>query len=291
MTTSSKPLSLSAFAGIVAFNVFPIIGVWYLGWKSFDLIFLYWFENVIIGVFTVLRFLVRPYQHPLDILRVLLFVPFFTFHYGMFCTVHGIFVMMLFGKGYVQNMGHDLMDVYAQAFYLLHNISLMVGALSLLALQAFYWIYDIVKSGFGDTDLKQLMVAPYRRIVILHLSIIGSGFALAFLNEPLSGLILLVVLKTTMDVYFWRHDKEKAAMKKQPFNGLTEEDIKKIEERFREPMMQVNGQEVRFDSYADMKASANYRTMISIMRMLGKASDVKRLEAYMNMKIREEQAG
>jgi Family of unknown function (DUF6498) len=44
----------SAWA-LVAANVLPLVGVLLWGWSAFDIVALYWVENVIIGVITSLK--------------------------------------------------------------------------------------------------------------------------------------------------------------------------------------------------------------------------------------------
>ena len=48
-----------SIAVLIALNALPLYGVVAWGWQSFDLIFLYWLENLIIGAFTLLRMLVE----------------------------------------------------------------------------------------------------------------------------------------------------------------------------------------------------------------------------------------
>ena len=69
------PLSLITLVG---FNLIPISGVFAWGWQSFDLIFLYWMENIVIGVFTLGRMVIRPYGHPVELAFPLFFAPFFA---------------------------------------------------------------------------------------------------------------------------------------------------------------------------------------------------------------------
>lgn len=208
---NERNLNIKALLGIVVFNFLPIFGVLFWGWKSFDLIFLYWLENVIIGIAVLLRFAIKPYKQALELLVLCFVVPFFIVHYGMFCTVHGVFVMSLFADSQYQS--NDLFNIYAQLPAILQANHLLYAALSLVGLQIFYWISDTYKYGWNNFGLGQLMVAPYRRIVILHIAIIGSAFALGSMNEPLVGLILLVLMKTAMDMYFWRMDDRKQIQK------------------------------------------------------------------------------
>ena len=53
----------------------------------------YWAENVVIGCYTVLRMLESGRGAAGEKIGKSLF---FCFHYGMFCLVHGVFVMTLF---------------------------------------------------------------------------------------------------------------------------------------------------------------------------------------------------
>ena len=89
-----KPLFISL---LILLNAVPIYGVFHWDWKSFDLIFLYWLENLIIGMIMILRILARRYSHPVELAMPFFIAPFFSFHFGMFCYVHGTFVVSLFG--------------------------------------------------------------------------------------------------------------------------------------------------------------------------------------------------
>jgi len=51
----------------------------------------------------------------------------------------------------------------------------------------------------GET-IAALMTAPYRRIVVMHLTIIFGGGLVMLLGTPLAALVLLVVLKTVVDL-------------------------------------------------------------------------------------------
>jgi len=59
---------------------------------------LFWFENVVIGGFNVLRMLISGVRMGgAGIVGALFMSAFFTVHYGLFTAVHGVFVVMLFG--------------------------------------------------------------------------------------------------------------------------------------------------------------------------------------------------
>ena len=91
---TEKPVSAWV---LLAANLVPLAGVLFWGWSVFALIALFWMENVIIGVFFVLRMLCADPRDPALWAGKLFMVPFFCFHYGMFTAIHGVFVFSMFG--------------------------------------------------------------------------------------------------------------------------------------------------------------------------------------------------
>ena len=55
------------------------------------------------------------------------------------------------------------------------------------------------------------MTQPYGRVVVLHMAILGGGWAMMALKSPLVGLVLLVVLKTAIDIKAHRAERRKLA--------------------------------------------------------------------------------
>jgi hypothetical protein len=151
---------------------------------------------------------------------------------------------------------------------------LLWAAICLLLLQLFDWIRDSRQHGFGFDNVKTLMVAPYRRIVILHITILASGFALAALEEPVLGLLILVILKTGFDLYHWNKDEQR--------------DPGDMHAQFAEPEIEVNGKKVRFENFQALKDSSHFRMLSGIMRMIGRSSEYRLIEQFIDMKIAEE---
>jgi len=272
---------------LIALNLVPLIGVLAWGWKSFDLIFLYWMENVIIGVFTVLRMLIRPYGHALELAFPLFLVPFFCVHYGMFCMGHGVFVVSLFGQN-----GMDDFGLLAAVLSVLSSPYMLAAVAALTLIQTADWVRDVRLRGLGADGVRDLMVAPYRRIFVLHLTIIAGGFALAALEEPVAGLIILVAVKTASDVWHWKRGNETGSESElAPEVLLTPERLKAMAEKYPEPTVTVNGQERRFASFAEMKRSKEFRMAQSIMRLVGAGRELKIMNAYLDRRIQEELHG
>ena len=268
---------------LLLLNAVPIYGVAQWGWKSFDLIFLYWLENLIIGAFMILRILARRYNHPVELAFPLFLAPFFAFHFGMFCYVHGMFVIGLFGKGLTGELAG--MDIPEIILPLIQSRHLFWPVMALFTLQLFDWLRDINERGFGSDGVKDITTAPYRRIMVLHITILGSGFALTTLNEPLIGLLLLIAFKTGMDIYHWNKDEKAVIINKSPV--ITKNIKNKIDTFLDDPKIIVNGKEIHYNSYEELKASKHYNFMTAIMRMLGGSNNVKEMEKYIEQQAKQ----
>lgn len=186
----------SVIALIIA-NVVPVFGVVFLDWEVFPLMLLFWFENVIIGLFNVLRMAMA--QSGLLHWSVKLFlIPFFFVHYGMFTFVHGIFVFALFGGGEHRISGAPSVRLFVEAIREYH---LGWAVLGLAVSHGVSFVSNYIRRGeYCRAEPNRLMVQPYARIFILHITILAGGFIMALLKAPVAGLIVLILLKTVVDL-------------------------------------------------------------------------------------------
>ncbi len=179
-------------------NLAPLFCVVVLDWEVFPLVFLFWSENLIVGVFNALKMLVVVPVQRTGQWAKLFMIPFFCVHYGMFTFVHGIFVVVLFGG----RMGADLGFPGPRMLWeRMGEHQVFWPILFLLVSHGVSFVTNFLGNGeYRRTDLAQLMAQPYGRIVVLHLAILGGGFLLLALRSPALGLLLLVVLKTALDL-------------------------------------------------------------------------------------------
>lgn len=177
-------------------------------WSVFELIFIFWFENVIIGVMTASKMVMNRPGDPALWLGKLFAVPFFAFHYGMFTFVHGIFVMVLFGKEKFGNLNPEHLEVGVYRFITsCEGMAWMVLMLLLSNLLLMYREY-IGNGRYNTATIKEVMMEPYKRVVVLYLTVLFGGFLVMALDEPFFGLLLLVVLKIVFDIYNARKERE-----------------------------------------------------------------------------------
>jgi hypothetical protein len=195
-----KPVSVWV---LVAANIVTLAGVLFWGWDVFPLLLLFWMENVVIGALNVLKML---FADPTDAALwagKLFMVPFFCVHYGIFTSVHGAFVLSIFGgKKYAG--GQDVIDI-ALAAARDYDLWLPIAVLAGSHLFSFFWNY-FYRGEFRRVRLAQLMIKPYGRVVVLHVTILLGGFGAMALGSPLWALVLLIALKIGLD---WKaHVKE-----------------------------------------------------------------------------------
>jgi len=283
---ASMNLSRNTFLGLlIFFNAIPIYGVLIWQWNSFDIIFLYWFENIIIGLFTVIRFIVRPFSHPVELIFPLFMAPFFTFHYGAFCYGHGTFLINMFGKDALGEMAKlGIPDVILPV---IETRQLFWPIAALFAFQLLDWVRDTMERGLGSDNIKVLMIAPYRRIIVLHITIIASGFALAAIDQPTIGLLLLIAFKTGFDIYHW--DKDEKAVEERIHPVIDEKTKNKLDEFIDNPKITINGKEIQYNSFEELKASRHYGLLQATFRMIGGNNKLKEIENYIENRIKEKQ--
>jgi hypothetical protein len=199
-------VSPSALA-LVAANLVPLAGVVLFGWTVFATLLLFWVENVIVGAFNVLRMLVAQPQIGAMWAAKLFMIPFFTFHYGMFATVHGVFVLTLFGGGFT-GRGFPTPATFAHAVQV---AGVAPAAWGLALSHAVSFAFNYIGTGqYKSALVPALMFRPYGRVMVLHVVILGGGFLVAMFGSPLIPLALLVVLKIGLDLF--GHLREHVAM-------------------------------------------------------------------------------
>jgi hypothetical protein len=145
---------------------------------------------------------------------------FFLFHYGMFWFVHGIFVftlpLFLGGGGTFDGCGMPdpqvTLDACAGPFgeLLWSNVAIAGTALFLSHGASFLFNY-IGNAEYLTASPTRQMGSVYGRVVVLHLTIIFGAFAVAFLGSPVAALLILVGLKTALDLGLHRREHRAAA--------------------------------------------------------------------------------
>ena len=223
----NTPLVLQIAANLLSLGV----ALW-LGWSPALILLLFWAENIVVALWQLPRILLAGdgkkgvlaglVQHalgneeriPAEVARAVveemaghlprvsnLFVAaFFLVHYGLFTYGHGLFVFQLFLH---QEMTLDnVLAFFSQKGVMLALVGLMIS-------HGAGFFSDLASGRLATANPARVMGEPYHRIVVLHLVVLGSAFALTFLEAPVVGIVMLALVKTFMDVYLYRKQQKK----------------------------------------------------------------------------------
>lgn len=190
-------------ATLVLANAVPLAGVVALGWDLHSLLVVYWLESAVVGAFTVPKMIhagggTEADEESVRLLRlglVLGRIAFFCVHYGIFWVVHGVFVLRF--PAMFPDLAWASPGVVA------------AGTVGLVVSHAVSYRRNFVGGReYARTSPKRLMSAPYRRVVVLHLTVILGAFAIAAVDAPVGALAVMVVVKTALDLRaHWREHR------------------------------------------------------------------------------------
>lgn len=209
------PSAPAAVGALVAVNALPLVGAVAFGWSLHAILVVYWLESGVVGALNVPRILLatsadgsgmtmtvngRPVDvsgpDPADVVEgPRLYAEnapvagFFAIHYGIFWIVHGVFVLVglpAFAGGALGGV-----DVGAVA----------LGGLTMAVSHGGSFVANYVgRREYQHVSAGEQMTEPYRRVFVLHLTILLGAFLVATFGTPLVLVALLVVLKTGIDL-------------------------------------------------------------------------------------------
>jgi len=183
---------------LIAANLIPLYGVMHWGWDLFVLMTAYWIETGIIGFFTAIRMvLVARWAGAL-------LLPFFCIHFGGFMAGHAVFLWALF-SGPWQKQIASVGGLFDRLFFGT-GLWIAFAALFISHGASFYLnVLRPMRSSRDDPRNKplpagDLMMAPYGRIVVMHVTILAGAFLLEVFKTPLAAFVLLIALKIVTDI-------------------------------------------------------------------------------------------
>ena len=181
---------------LIAMNLIPLVGVLAFGWSVGALMLLYWAETVVIGAVNLPKLLTAGMGQTEEGLGrgcgTVVLSAFFTAHYGLFNFAH--------------------FSVLEEVFTI---PAFDTGLIIALAGLAASHLFSLVVNWFGRGEYKRAtpnvqMVRPYGRVFVLHMVILVGGFLSARFSAPIIPLILLVALKTVVDLFSHTRSHEDA---------------------------------------------------------------------------------
>jgi len=188
---SKGPLTRPAALVLIIANFVPLWGVIFRGWDVANILHLYWAENLAFGLITILKILTN--RHPTKVLPEKIFLTvFFSIHYGMFCYGHAMFVF-----GGLIDGGH--IDAASEARAYLHSHWFVVLGFFASHLVSYFYHY-LGKDEAAQMEPIKVMLLPYGRIVVLHVTIVFGGMVVMAMGSSTALVGMLVIAKTAGDL-------------------------------------------------------------------------------------------
>lgn len=202
-----EALSRPETVWVVLWNLIPVTGVLFFGWSAFSLLIFYWIENVVIGVFNALKLAILSGAHgKKGVLAGAFLVPFFCVHYGLFCYVHGVFLlaMLLFGGMAPPEIagGYEPSDVVPTVWAVVQaDEELMLSVVALIVAQALAFAFLWILPGkWRDTHPMVQMFEPYGRIIVMHLTIFIATGLVMLMGEFAFAVLALALMKCGLEL-------------------------------------------------------------------------------------------
>lgn len=191
---------------LIAANLLPVYGVWFLGWSATEVFIVYALETLIVGIMTLLKMLVITLARGKDMwynkgsskpVSGLFFMLFFTAHYGLFAAVQ---TTIFSQSANITPSGSGLMHFFFHWYdYINRDIGIMLGGF-VVSYFATSFVPFVVSGEFRTISMMRVMFQPYGRIFIQQFTVIlGSMFLVFGWNK---GFILIfATARIFFDVY------------------------------------------------------------------------------------------
>ena len=189
---------------LILANLYPLVGVLFFGWDLASILFIYWAENVVIGFYNILKMVYAKKPNTGGITVTINgkvtkdfskkgFILFFIMHYGLFTVVHGAFLFTTIAKG------------------LSINSAVLTGTLFLIVSHGISFFTNYITGKEYETKSPEdLFLAPYKRVIVMHLTVIfGSALIVNSNGTAIGPLLTLTVVKTIIDLisHTFEHNK------------------------------------------------------------------------------------
>jgi len=174
---------------VIITNLIPIYGVLFSKWNIFSILFLYWAESAIIGFFNFL--MVRKIKmlipvgkdSPFKSVRYLS-ISMFIGPYSLFMLVHGLLILLIFRPFYI-----SFLETFVAFLFLVLN-------------HAFSYAVDFLwNQGYRKVAFDKQLFFPFRRLLVMHITVFFGGLLVKFIGIPLIALVFLVVLKIFVELF------------------------------------------------------------------------------------------
>lgn len=172
---------------LIAANLLPVIGVWFLQWSPVEVFMVYALETIIIGFFTLLKMGISTFFKKTDVwynngssqrISGLFFMLFFLVHYGMFVAIQTGLFLNVSGIGKELNLSFLSFFLHWPSFFKGDLLYMLIGFFISYGFRM-YW--DFIRTGtYRTLPMMLLMFQPYGRIFVQQFTVIIGSIFLSF---------------------------------------------------------------------------------------------------------------
>jgi hypothetical protein len=162
---------------LIIANLVPLTGIFFLSWDLFSVLFFYWLESAVVGIYNIVRMQFIKSKHKTS------GIIFFIVHYSGFMVGHGFFIFALFSPVSIKMS------------------TVILGLVSLTISHGVSFVTNFIgHKEYEKLTISQQMLAPYRRIFVMHITIMLCALLLSLFSRPLVTMLILVFLKIAIDI-------------------------------------------------------------------------------------------
>lgn len=205
---SIKDIDLRApsIISLIAVNVILLAMAILLDWSIFDVVVVFWVENLVIGFYNLIKIGFADGNEanksgkddaPPGCMKIFL-IPFFMMHFFGFCLVHGLFLIILF-SGQAEGFSGNIFALYGEIF---QSNAVIFGLIGMIISHGISFFTNYLgKKEYLYIGIKKQMMAPYKRIVVIHIFIIVAGYLIISSGkDAVLIMILFFVIKMVFDL-------------------------------------------------------------------------------------------
>lgn len=195
-----KGLSGSGLLFSLIANLIPIGGVIWLGWDAIQLLFLFWTESLIVGVFTYHRVRMAQGDRPAGpwLTGTDRAEGFFALHYGIFWFVHGV-ILIAFTMAFAELGGPA-----ALWGSVVGSVDFWLAVLAVAISHAMAFWYGWMKpQAWRNASPGRELFRPYGRLLALHMVMtLGLGVMISSGGDSTVVILILCIVKAIFDLIF-----------------------------------------------------------------------------------------
>ena len=184
-------------------NVFPLFAVIFLNWSVFELVFVYFSEIVLFFLISIVKVFFLKIPIGSKIIKSLFFILFFSIFIVFIGAVLFLFYFAELEKIYPNYSFNDIVAlIFKQSYFINLGLFLCVGVYNFVVL-------FIKKKEYLKHTVKTLIREPSIRIWILLMIAFASIVIIKTnLTDSILVLIIFILLKTGIDLLFYREKKQ-----------------------------------------------------------------------------------